>query len=237
VWESLVELVYPPACIACDALVEPNQRVCAACEVFVLDTPEVRCRHCSEPGFFESGRCPRCTRSPPPFELAYAPFEHAGAIARAIHRYKYEDRSDLSRPIGAWLADVAAPRVQPRSEVIVPIPLHAARFRERGYDQTVLLAVELGERWRLPVRDDWLKRERATQRQVRLDESAREQNVSGAFRVERDLTGCDVMLIDDVYTTGATAAEAARTLRSAGAQQVRVLTVARAKRAFTDAHT
>lgn len=113
---------------------------------------------------------------------------------------------------------------------LVPLPLHTGRFRERGYDQATLLAVELGAVLKRPVRDGWLERTRATERQVGLHEDARDANVRGAFTASPDVRGQELVLVDDVYTTGSTASEATRTLLAAGAARVFVLTLARARR-------
>ncbi|MBE2251433.1 MAG: ComF family protein [Myxococcus sp.] len=228
--EGLLELVYPPACVACDEVLPGAGFFCEACEALVLETPSPRCRSCSEPGAFPSARCPRCEHRPPPFTLAFAPLEHDGAVAKAIHRFKYEQRPDLARPLAALLATSARAFFRDVTAPLVPLPLHAGRFRERGYDQATLLAVELGQLLERPVRDAWLDRVRATARQVGLSEDARDENVRGAFVASPEVKGSAVVLIDDVYTTGSTAAEATRALRAAGATEVFVLTLARARR-------
>ena len=110
------------------------------------------------------------------------------------------------------------------------MPLHEVRYRERGYDQATLLAVELSKVLKRPLTDRYLTRERATARQVGLSDSDRDKNVRGAFKASSKVRGHSVVLIDDVLTTGSTAREAARVLRAAGAVQVSVLTLARARR-------
>jgi ComF family protein len=154
-----------------------------------------------------------------------APFEHEGAVARAIHRFKYEDRADLARP----LAVLTGPSV-PSDGVLVPIPLHEQRFRARRFDQAALLAVELGRVTGLRVEAGWLSRARPTARQVGLHELERVRNVSGAFSSCDAVEGQRLVLVDDVYTTGATTREAARVLLGHGAREVRVVAVARARR-------
>jgi ComF family protein len=168
-------------------------------------------------------RCARCRKHPPPYARAQAAFLHGGALSEAIHRLKYEGREELARPLGALFAACEPPR----ADVVAPIPLHAARLRERGYDQAALLAREAGRRFGLPVRP-LLVRVRPTPQQVGLDRIRRDQNVRAAFRALPGATGVRVCLIDDVLTTGATAAEAARALAAAGAIRVEVRTLARA---------
>ncbi|MCA3013594.1 MAG: ComF family protein [Myxococcaceae bacterium] len=228
--EGLLELIYPPACVACDEVLPGAGFFCDDCMPLVLETPTPHCHRCAEPGAFQRATCPRCERRPPPFTRAYAPFEHDGAVAKAIHRFKYEQRPDLARPLAALLATRAAAFLRDVTGPLVPLPLHTGRFRERGYDQATLLAVELGRVLKRDVRDGWLERARATERQVGLSEDARDANVRGAFTASAEVRGHEVVLVDDVYTTGSTASEASRVGLAAGASRVFVLTLARARR-------
>jgi ComF family protein len=228
--EGFLELIYPPACVACDEVLPGAGFFCEGCGPLVLETPSPHCRSCSEPGAFPSARCPRCESKPPPFALAYAPLEHDGSVAKAIHRFKYEQRPDLARPFASLLATTAKGFFRDVPGALIPLQLHVGRFRERGYDQATLLAVELGSVLKRPVHDEWLERHRPTKRQVGLSEDARDTNVRGAFWASPAVKGQQVILVDDVYTTGSTAAEATRTLKAAGATNVFVVTLARARR-------
>lgn len=234
-WRGLLDGLWgawlPDACAGCDeVLAEGAHAFCPACEALVLELPALGCVRCGEPGRFTRSRCPRCRARPPAFEVAWAPFEHEGAVARAVHRFKYSDRSDLARPLAQAAARRWPPWLATEGLVLVPVPLHPARFRQRRYDQAALLAVELGRALGLPVALDWLQRVRDTPRQVGLDELQREDNLAGAFAAAAGARGQRVLLVDDVLTTGATAQEAAATLREAGAARVAVVTVARARR-------
>lgn len=228
--EAVADVLWPPACAVCDAVLPGPGAFCEACAHEVTELPPLHCARCAEPGAFPGGACGRCLAEPPPWEKAWAGFEHEGALARAIHRFKYEDRADLARPLGALLAAVAAQEWPRLPGVLVPLPLHEARYRERKFDQAALLAAELATRSGRPLQLDWLRRTRDTARQVGLNEALREANVRGAFHVSRPLTGHDVVLVDDVLTTGASAREAVRVLKAAGAGRVSVLTLARARR-------
>ena len=219
-------LVFPDRCGACEALCDGP--FCAPCAETLLPVPP-GCPVCGEPGdeallpLLRPRRCARCRKQPPPYARAQAPFLHGGALAEAIHRLKYEGREELARPLGALFAGCEPPRC----DVVAAIPLHASRLRERGYDQAALLAREAGRRFGLPI-GSVLVRMRATRQQVGLDRARRVENVRAAFRARRAATGLRVCLVDDVLTTGATAAEAARALLLAGAVRVELRTLARA---------
>jgi ComF family protein len=144
-----------------------------------------------------------------------------------VHQFKYEDHPELARPLGKLLAGEAAPFLASTPGVLCAIPLHRSRLHRRRYDQAELLTRELAlltRRERLEA----LTRTRATKRQVGLSEPARVANVSGAFAASGDVRGREVVLVDDVFTTGATARAAAAALVAAGARSVQVLALARA---------
>jgi ComF family protein len=202
--------------------------LCRACATTLSPTPDEHCVHCGEPGRFVAGRCPRCTHHRPAFLRAWAPFAHEGALAQAIHRFKYEDQPDLARPLGALLAEGVGRAPAPLPGLLVPVPLHESRRRERKYDQAALLTGVLARHLGRPMLDA-LDRVRPTLRQVGLSDEARAGNVAGAFSACVGLNG-PCVLVDDVLTTGATANEAATELRRAGATTVCVLSLARAGR-------
>ncbi|MBF5046585.1 ComF family protein [Aggregicoccus sp. 17bor-14] len=228
---ALLDLLYPPSCLGCARVLPADGFFCEPCDLAVERTPPAHCPRCAEPGRFESadGTCARCTRSAPPFARAWAPFAHAGPVARAIQRFKYEDHPELAPGLARLLAGEAQSFLAQAPRLIVALPLHAARFRERRYDQAGLLAAELARATGRSLRLDVLARTRPTRRQVGLSEAERALNVEGVFEaVGPALAGADVLLVDDVFTTGATTRAATAALRSGGAGQVQVLTLARA---------
>lgn len=231
-FEAVVDVLLPPSCPACDEVLPGAVGFCGDCALEVLELPRVHCGRCAEPGAFEGHLCSRC-RGGVPWERAFAPFEHEGALARAIHRFKYEDRSDLCRPLGLLLSKAAQRELASMPGYLVPLPLHQARFRERKFDQAALLAAVLGQQLGREVKADWLRRTRDTRQQVGLSEAQRVANVAGAFEASGAVQGQEVLLIDDVLTSGATAKEAARALQAAGAARIYVLTLARACAQFS----
>ena len=149
----------------------------------------------------------------------------------ALHAFKFGGRRGLAAPLGDLIAELglgALPGAAP--DLLVPVPLHRRRARERGYNQSALLAMRVARAWGLPVAHDALARIAPTRPQTELDAAARRGNVRGAFAARRPeaVAGRHVLLVDDVFTTGATAAECARCLVGAGAEAVGVLTLARA---------
>lgn len=156
-----------------------------------------------------------------------------GPLREAIHEFKYEGATVLAAPLGQFMACAwpgLAPAGQEMPDVLVPVPLHPRRERERGYNQAALLARELALHLHRPTVEDVLRRSRDTAAQVDLGTSERYANVRGAFRcVERRFSGQRVLLVDDVCTTGATIEAAAAALRLGGASVVLAYTLARAK--------
>jgi len=223
---SIPALLFPDRCASCESLCDGP--FCTPCADTLIPVP-AGCPLCGEPGdevllpALRPRRCARCRSSPPPYARAEAPYLLGGALADAVHRFKYEGREELARALSTLFAGCQPPR----ADVVVPIPLHPVRLRQRGYDQAALLAREASRQWGLPMRA-LLRRARRTPQQVGSDRRRREENVRGAFRALPAAAGRRVCLIDDVLTTGATAAEAARTLLLAGAIRVEIRTLARA---------
>jgi len=147
-------------------------------------------------------------------------------LREAIHRFKYQNMRGLAEPLGELLASYVVEHSLPAS-VLVPVPLHPARLAERGYNQAALLAREMGRRLDLPVVENSLLRVRATRQQVGLNAEERQANVAGAFACrDAQLAGQQVLLIDDVYTTGATLTACGAALAAIGAASIWGLTLA-----------
>jgi ComF family protein len=225
---DLLDVLFPPTCVGCARVLPGRAPFCERCEREVEGLPEPHCLTCAEPGEHREGRCPRCALRPPPFTRAFAPYLHAGPVSRAVHQLKYEDHPELAGPLGALLARSAVDFLAEAPGDVCPVPLHPSRLTERKYDQAFLLARSLAQASGRRFLPDALRRARATPRQVGRSEAEREENVEGAFLAPRPLQGARVLLVDDVFTTGATARAAAGALQAAGAGEVWVLTLARA---------
>ncbi|HXG32994.1 MAG TPA: ComF family protein [Bryobacteraceae bacterium] len=229
--------MFPEECRVCGHPLRAVTRipVCAAC----LATPaplvaEFFCRDCGTPflnrfPLDEQGRCALCRNGLRGFDAAYTFGAYEGALRELIHLFKYAGVRTLARPLGEYLA-MALPRDR-RFDALVPMPLHWFRRWRRGFNQSELLAREVSRRCGIPVLKA-VRRTRATRSQAGLSHSARRQNVAGAFRVRRRvrLEGLRILLVDDVMTTGATAAACASAMKRAGAASVALLALARVDR-------
>lgn len=168
---------------------------------------------------------------PTPLDGLRACAYHSSPLREAIHDFKYRDLTALATPLGRLMAD-AWPALDGDwvPQAVVPVPLHPRRERQRGYNQSALLARELAAGLELPLVEGVLERVKATAPQVDLDVGQREINVRDAFRcLAGRLAGQAVLLVDDVCTTGATLASAGRALKEAGASSVLAYTLARAR--------
>ncbi len=165
----------------------------------------------------------------PPYLFARSAAPYTGTVREALHAFKFLGQASLAAPLLDLILEVCAGTERLPGDLVVPVPLHPARERERGYNQSALLARRLARRLRLPCRMRALERRRATRAQTELTGRERRRNVLGAFSVAEPRVVRDrhVVLVDDVLTTGATVAECARVLIRAGARTVGVVTVAR----------
>ncbi len=169
--------------------------------------------------------CGVCQQSPPPFDSSFIPYRFAAPVDELVRRFKFDGRLEIG-PLLAELLHASIPRDN-RPDVLVPIPLHPRRLRERGFNQALELVRHLRRLRAVPVDYASLIRVRDTERQTALDQPARQSNVAGAFAARKRMEGMQVALVDDVVTTGATVTAATEVLLKAGAERVEVWAVAR----------
>lgn len=217
-----LEAVLPGSCLLCgtdsrDAL------LCPACASDLPALPVAQCPQCAEPTT-HGERCGACLKTAPHFERTVAAFRYDFPVDRIIHALKYTHQL----AVAGWLADRLAACLPKGDELIVALPLHVERLRERGFNQSVEIARTLGKRLGRLVDCTSLQRTRATPPQADLPLKERQRNVRGAFECATDFSGKPILLIDDVMTTGSTVNEAARVLKLHGASRVTVVVAARA---------
>lgn len=233
-WDGLLDLVYPPHCLVCEEHARPI--LCEECAArFVVPIPEPICAVCGRPNEPDDSDCRHCRENRPEngwgFDTARATAIYEGPLRHAIHRLKYGRSEPLGDALGAFLANrLVADEllVWPRPNLVVPVPIHAARLAKRGFNQAASLASPVADLLGVPFLPRAVVRSRRTPPQVGLSRGARLANLAAAFVVpEADrVRGKVVLLIDDVFTTGTTASACARALRDAGAVRVDVATLA-----------
>jgi ComF family protein len=236
-WHTLLDLLYPPACCHCSSPTN-GADFCTDCSARIQQPQPPLCPACGIPFRTRADSdhlCARCLTDRPAFGCARAaaiydasePAEHP--LKSTVQRYKYNLDVGLVAPLSRLLARNCALDLDDY-DLVLPVPLHLARLRWRGFNQALLLAQRIARGHRVEVNPFLLERVRPTQPQVELDETARRRNVARAFRVidAAGVRGRRVLLVDDVYTTGSTVNECSRALLRAGAAGVDVLVLARA---------
>lgn len=229
---AFADLVMPPACMACGEPVTHAPGLCARCWSALPALGDALCDQCGVPLPIEwqtESHCLQCLHTPPPFAHARAPYLY-DATARSLVLGLKHGREAWAPMLAAAMARTAPDWIGP-DRLLVPVPLHRWRLASRGYNQALLLAAALRRTGGAPLARDWLQRIRNTPSSRGLNQRQRQRNVAGAFRLRPEtaarVQGAQVTLVDDVLTTGATAAACARVLLAAGAAEVNILTYAR----------
>ena len=231
-----LDLVLPPRCLTCDMAVAAPGQLCAVCfgaTAFVTEPCCLRCgtpfRHIGQGGLARS--CEQCVQDPPPWRQGRAALRYDDQARRILLPLKHADRVDLASALATHMTRAGAALLRD-ADVLVPVPLHRRRLLARRYNQSALLAQSLGRTAARPVVVDALLRTRPTVSLAGKSRRERAQAVTGAFAVragrEADIAQRRVLLIDDVLTTGATAAACTHALLAGGAAQVDLLVAARA---------
>jgi ComF family protein len=227
-----LDTLYPPTCLACRAATDLHGALCPRCWSAMRFIERPYCERLGTPFEQDLGRgliSPQAAADPPVFARARAVARFEDGPARALaHRLKYSDRAELARPIARWMARAGAELLSD-ADLLTPVPLHPSRLWRRRFNQAAALAAEISRQTGKPCDLSAIKRVKATRSQIGLSRAQRAENVQGAFRVADGavVRGRNVLLIDDVLTSGATANAASRVLLRAGAKRVDVLVFAR----------
>lgn len=240
VGRAALDVLLPPQCLTCDAPVDTPGQLCATCFGLTAFITDPCCDRCGAP-FEAAGQgtkqgaavltCGKCQEHPPPWRRARAALRYDDQTRRIVLPFKYGDRTETAKALAPHMARAGSSLLRV-ADVLVPVPLHRLRLLSRRYNQAALLAQALARLSGRPTVLDALHRTRATQALAHMSPRARDAEVAGAFAVRprrlARIEGAQVLLIDDVLTSGATAGACARALLAAGAAGVDLLVAARA---------
>lgn len=224
--EKCLGILYPQTCYFCGKI--SKEHICKECREKITYVEEPVCKKCGKPIRYEEKEyCGDCENAVFSYEQGKSVWLHTGVVRWSVYQFKYHNRriygkfyaQELSRLYGKWIKDK-------KIDVIIPIPLHRKRQRKRGYNQSEVIARHLGKLLNLPVNAKAVMRVRNTKAQKELSHKERTRNLKDAFRVTKHWKGeGNVLLIDDIYTTGNTIDSVAKLLRQKGANKVWFLTI------------
>ena len=233
--DSLLELIYPEknTCFICEVYDEKiaDKYICQSCErKFKKIQPPV-CSKCSKPLEYNSSvdLCAECCDTKRYFEMSRSPYAYDGLIKKVIYSYKYYNKTYLYKLFGNLLMDFMKNINYTYFDCIVSVPLHSSKMRERGYNQSELIARYLSSKLSIPYVDA-IKRTKKTLKQSGQNKEHRRRNMKGAFEIKHPaekVINSSVLLVDDIYTTGSTVDECSRVLVNYGAAGVYIITIAR----------
>lgn len=233
--KRFLDFFLPPVCSLCERVDTESGEgaICLNCRKLLFPIHPPLCPHCGRPiAAGDSHPCSRCLTREPIYDLARAGGLYRNAMITAIHSLKYQERIHLAKDLAGWtFKQCEEYGFFSKVDMLIPVPLHPRRLKERGFNQSQLLGRVLSKKLSIPCNPFILIRAVDTPPQVGLSEKKRRENVRGAFGISPGrqslIEGKALLLVDDVMTTGATVEECARTLKNSGAEKVYVLTMAR----------
>ena len=238
--EGLLNFVFPLDCKICEKLIQESKgySICEDCFKTIELIEHPYCIKCGKPlistGYFKQNReilCLECKRKKYSFEFSRSIGIYNKVLKKCIHLFKYYGEKKLAIPLGKLMVDYLLKNVEftEKIELIIPVPLHNNDLKKRGFNQSVLLGKAIGDYFSVPVREKVLIKKKLTPFQVNLSKKERERNILSAFSVEKpeEIEGKNILILDDVFTTGSTVEECAKELMKARANNIIVLTLAR----------
>lgn len=235
-FKGLKDLIYPNCCLVCKNRIPPLEQqelICSGCWDKIEKNLPPFCASCGRhltPEAIEKNACPNCSKVDYFFDRAFSPCAYTGTVKKLIHEFKYSGKDYLGKPLGklmqAFIQDYRLPIEY--LDFLIPVPLHKSRQREREFNQAEILSREIARKFDKQVLTDTLIRVKPTKTQTELTFRERCQNVGQSFLVAKPelIKDANLLLIDDVLTTGATSNEAAKCLKESGAKKVLLLTLA-----------
>lgn len=238
--EGLLNFVFPLDCKICEKPIRESKgySICEDCFKTIELIERPYCAKCGKPliptDFFKQNReilCLDCKRKKYSFEFSRSTGIYDKVLKKCIHLFKYYGEKKLAKPLGKLMVDslVKNDEFKRKIDLIIPVPLHRNDLKKRGFNQSVLLGKVTGDYLSIPVRENVLIKKKLTPFQVNLSKKERKINILGAFSVEKpeEIKGKNILILDDVFTTGATVEECTKELMKARAKNIFVLTLAR----------
>ncbi|MDF2867854.1 MAG: hypothetical protein K0S11_1324 [Gammaproteobacteria bacterium] len=221
-----LDLILPPACILCDAACKSTINLCQAC---IADLPYIKqaCKTCGLPLSNANLTCGACLINPPIYDRLVTPFYYQHPLNFIVTAIKFHNKLNYAKILGLLLADAVRQRVFNLPEIIIPIPMHRERLKERGYNQALEIARPISRLLDIPIDYQSCARLKSTSPQTGLKTKQRRQNIKNAFHIRRDFTAKHVALVDDVVTTGSTITELCKVLKSYGVKHIQIWGCAR----------
>lgn len=227
--KSILPILYPPRCLLCGAAGVAERDLCADC-ASALPHNDHPCAICALPlptTAPPGAICGECSKQRPAFDRCHAALMYDQLTGPLISRLKFNNKLNHARLLSQLLIDYLEQQQPSMPDLLLPIPLHRQRLRERGYNQALEIARPVGRHFQLPLVPGLCRRIRPTPAQAGLDRKARRKNLRRAFELQGPVSGKTIVLLDDVVTTGSTTSELARLLKKSGASRVDVWAVTR----------
>jgi len=234
---GFLDILYPRHCFACDKSLheEENAYICESCLEIIKTTKAKRCSKCGlklGPGITSSDKgCPECKNTNLRLEKSFFVSDNTEPVRTLIHQFKYKKHMCLATPLGSLLTSLLHQKTICKIDLVVPVPLHWKKKQERGFNQSELMAKKICRKLSIPISINNLHRVKNTLSQTQLSRLQRQKNVKGAFMVKNPekFFQKNILLVDDVLTTGMTVSECAKSLENAGTNKVFLIALARSK--------